>query len=66
MCNQSFSRKGNAERHDEGVRDGLATIYDSRNKNSTIVRLNSKNTVYKNKFKQMQLISELVFKKDKD
>ncbi len=66
MCNQSFSRNGNAERHNEWVHDGLATIYDTRNRNSTIVIPNSKNPVYKNKFKQMQLISELVSKKDKD
>ena len=66
MSNQSFSRKGNAERHNERVHDGLATIYDTRNRASTIVRLNSKNPVYKNKFKQMQLISELVSKKDED
>jgi hypothetical protein len=66
MCLQSFSRNNNAERHNERIHDGLATIYDTRLKDDSNVKIRSKNPVYQNRFKQMQLFSDLRSKKDNE
>jgi hypothetical protein len=57
-CNQSFSRKWNAERHNELKHDDLSIIYDKKikptsNSNSNS-KLKTKNPIYKNKFIQFQ------------
>lgn len=57
ICNQRFSRRGNAERHNELKHDDLATISDTRLKSVAINELQSKNRFNKNNFKQMQLAS---------
>lgn len=50
-----FGRKYNAERHNENIHDGLATIYDKRQRSSTVEasssssepNFNSKNPFHK-------------------
>jgi hypothetical protein len=67
-CNKTFSRKGNAERHNDNIHDGLATVYDKRLKynrdaDSSKSNFKLKDPLFKNKFIQKQSILD---KKKKD
>ena len=56
-CTQSFSRKGNAERHNERMHDALDTIEDLHIKPMSNVEVNTKGFFLKNKFKKLQSAS---------
>jgi hypothetical protein len=55
VCNKSFSRKWNAERHSERMHDDLATINNRKNKTVSSLQPKSKNdSFFKNRFKHFQ------------
>ena len=53
-CNQSFSRKWNAERHNELKHDDLSIISNKKIKPTSNSKLKTKDPIYKNKFKQFR------------
>ena len=53
-CNQSFSRKWNADRHNELVHDNLSFIKNRKTKPKPGLQTKSINHDYKNKFKRFQ------------
>lgn len=53
-CNQSFSRKWNADRHNELVHDNLTFIHNRNFKSKPGLQTKSINHNYKNKFKRFQ------------
>jgi hypothetical protein len=48
-CNKSFSRKWNAERHNERMHDGLSAIRHRKTKPAFEPKLKTKNPYQKNK-----------------
>ena len=55
ICNQIFSRKANAERHNELKHDYLTTINDTRLQSAkNTIKPQLKNPLYRDKIKQFQ------------